>query len=130
MHKSLFAAVLMGFVEIASAQAASPEGNWVGTMGPGPSGLFLKIEMSIADGGNTGTWRMTPPAGKSSRNNACFRKDMPVVVKRSSDTELQLEVHGDGVLKGCIEAKGVMKYDGKTIEGNFQDGGGVKLSRP
>ncbi|MDQ2734165.1 MAG: hypothetical protein M3Y55_04055 [Pseudomonadota bacterium] len=43
--------------------------------------------------------------------------------------ELQLEVHGDGVLHGCLEAKGIMKYDGKTIEGNFQNSGGVKLSR-
>ena len=127
MRKSDFALAFAFFLatSVNAQQTNVFAGTWSGVMSTQAGDIPVTLVLTEA----AGAWRMGAKGGMA-RRNPCLEKDMPVVVKSHSSTELAIAIEGATVLKGCIDATANLKStDGKNLEGSLNDGRRVKLNR-
>jgi len=118
-------AALLSSLVAWAADAGSFTGQWAGTMTGRNGG---KVEVDLVLKGEAGTWRMSNSSRKGA--NPCLGRDLPVVVVSRTDTELQFDVNGAQVIKGCIDNRATLTTDdGKTLKGRLNDGRTLEFSR-
>jgi hypothetical protein len=131
MHAARIVGILalMALAGAAWSQDAGPfAGKWIGTMTV-QSGRKVQVDLELQDAG--GTWHMsTPDRPGRSRGNPCLGLDMPLVVVAQSQDELQFDVQGGKVIKGCIDERATLTTnDGKSLQGQLSDGRALTFSR-
>ncbi|WP_077035709.1 hypothetical protein [Pelomonas sp. KK5] len=100
------------------------QGKWVGTAAKA-TGEPVQIQLVIAKAG--GTLRLEQAQGYVTRDQ-CLDRDIPVTVNSQTESELNVSIKGNTVLKGCIDETATLKLvDGKTLQGTLQDGRTMKL---
>lgn len=98
---------------VASAQDTSPY-NGVWNAG-GPN--LLDARVVILNG--AGTWKVFDKGG-ATRLDPCLKAERPIVVQRSTGTELVFTVMGSAVLKGCADFPVFLKRtESGTLKGPF-----------
>lgn len=123
-----FAALLV-LCNVARAQDAGPyAGAWVGTMKTQVGGE-ARIDLVLK--GVAGTWRMSTPGRTArARANPCLERDFPVVVVAQGDGQLQFDIEGGKVIKGCIDHRATLTAaDDNTLQGRLSDGRTLSFSR-
>lgn len=111
------------------AQDAGPyAGQWVGTM-KSQAGGEVKVDLMLQ--GAAGTWRMsTPDRPGRARANPCLERDLPVALVAQTAQEVQFDVQGAKVVKGCIDHRATLTtIDGKTLQGRLADGRALTFTR-
>ena len=127
--RTLGVTALMALSVAAWAQDAGPyAGKWVGTM---KSQVGGEVRIDLVLKGTTGTWRMsTPDRMARTRVNPCLERDFPIVVVAQAEGQLQFDIAGDKVIKGCIDQRATLTAsDADTLQGRLNDGRALAFSR-
>lgn len=120
---------LMSLCVAAWAQDAGPyAGTWIGTM---KSKVGGEVRVDLVLQGAAGTWRMsTPDRTARGRVNPCLERDFPVAVASQGDGQLQFDVQGDKVIKGCVDQRATLSGSGADrLEGQLNDGRALSFTR-
>lgn len=126
LRKVGITAALLSSLVAWAADAGSFAGRWAGTM-TGRNGGKVEVELVLK--GEAGTWRMSNSSRKGG-SNPCLGRDLPVAVVSRTDVELQFDVNGAQVIKGCIDHRVTLTTnDGKTLKGSVSDGRALEFAR-
>lgn len=121
---------LMALSGFAWAQDAGPyAGQWVGSMKTQVGG---EVRVDLVLKGAAGTWRMsTPERIARTRQNPCLERDFPVVLVAQVEGQLQFDISGGKVIKGCIDQRATLtaSEEGKTLRGQLGDGRTLDFTR-
>ncbi len=115
---------------IALAQGPNPyNGKWVAKY-KGEGGVATEAEVVVTD--DSGTWKSwdTPQFLHSPKRNPCLGRDLPIAVQRASTGELAFRIEASKALAGCPNRSVTLKrVDDKTLQGRFDDGRALTLTR-